>query len=181
MSVTSKVDRIPNVGGWWPAKETMQKVATTCHFATVYGLFHEAHDRTITFDEYLDFGDPTTFIADLLPQATVLQQSHRIHAAAGLKVKATGALVQAGSVIVFAEGKTNPGHSCIALTSQRVGGYNQTDWFTTAGKAHDHTEHNTVDIPWRTKHLARRFNTDYSLYAIAETTALQAQRKKTAG
>lgn len=184
MALVSKVGAFANTGGFWPPadrrKDQMMKVATTCHFATCYWLYEEAHGKPFTFDVFMDrIGNPTLFIAKLLPRAVLLQQSYRLQAAAGLKVKATDAAVQAGSVVVFAESKTSPGHSCVAITSTRVGGYNQTDWFASAGKEHEYTEHDTLDIVWKTKHRAQRFKTEYTLYAVPEATALQAMRDAT--
>lgn len=186
MALVSKVKAFPNTGGWWPPaserKDAMMKVATTCHFATCYWLYEEVHGKPFDFDVFMaQIGNPTLFVRDLLPRAVVLQRSYRLQAAAGLKVKATDAAVQPGSIVVFAETKTDPGHSCVAITSSRVGGYNQTDWFSSAGKEHDYSEHDTIDIVWKTKHRAVRFKTEYTLYAVPEATALEAMRKKTGG
>jgi hypothetical protein len=180
MSLTSRVKAIPSTGGWWPPvserRSEMMKIATTCHFATVYWLFHEAFDREINFDEYLKIGNPNTFINGLLKYGTALQQSYRRHQAEGLKVKATGAVVPAGSLIVFAENKNVAGHSCVALTSQSIGGYNQTNWFSTAGKEADYSTHSTKDIQWKTKHVALHGDHEYSLLCISEKTAVDAMK-----
>lgn len=182
MSVVARVVEVPNTGGLWPevaqrTSDTM-KMPATCHFATFYWFFEEAYGRAITLNEYLDVGDPTLFIQGLLPKATRLQQSIRRQAAAGLKEHGShSTLVRAGSIIVFAKDRQSAGHSCVALTSSTVGGHNQTDWFTTTGKVNQFSTHSTKDIDWKTKHFAQRFNTQYMLFAIDETTALAAIKK----
>jgi hypothetical protein len=182
MTVVARVGEVPNTGGLWPREDqrtnVSMKMPATCHFATLYWFFEEAYGRPITFAEYLEIGDPSLFVQSLLPLATRLQQSITRRAAEGLKVKGShSTLVRAGSIVVFAEDRQSAGHSCVALTSGTLGGHNQTDWFTTAGKTNLYTTHSTKDINWKTKHFARRFHVDYMLFAIDETTALTAIRK----
>lgn len=148
-------------------------VARSCHFATTYWLFQEAFDRAPSLQELIGLGNAQLFITSLLAKAVALQDSTATHAAARLKVKKNGALVMAGSVIIFSHGHTAE-HSCVARTSQRVAGYNQTDWFTSAGTPNGFTEHDTAHIKWKTKHLSERFGKEYKLFAVYESDALKA-------
>ena len=44
---------------------------------------------------------------------------------------------------------TQADHGCVLKQGLTVGGYNQTDWFTTAGQDHQYSEHNLgTDLQW---------------------------------
>jgi hypothetical protein len=53
-----------------------------------------------------------------------------------------------GTVLIF-EKRGQPGHGCIVKSTTQIGGYNQTNWFSTAGDRHAYSEHHPNDIAWR--------------------------------
>ena len=94
----------------------------------------------------------------------------------------------AGSVIVFmATNLAQAGHACVIKNGLVVGGYNQTNWFSTPGAEAQYSEHNLgTDLAWvdRTSPLTRRrvqttgelSTTDYYLYATPQDVALKQLR-----
>lgn len=56
--------------------------------------------------------------------------------------------VPLGSVVVFADEGGEPCHSCTATGTTILIGYNQSDWFSSAGVPSDFSVHFTSDIRW---------------------------------
>lgn len=131
MSVAGRVAPIvAAMGGRWNG------IATSCHFATFYWLFLEEFRRPPTVNDYVSAGNPTLVLNRMLALGRRLQRP-----AAGPLILA------AGNVIVFSR-DGQAGHSCVAISPQRIGGYNQTNWFATAGANHGFTFHGARDLRW---------------------------------
>jgi hypothetical protein len=77
----------------------------------------------------------------------IAQAGHQLFAP---NVKAGNAHLPAGAVIVFMNPQlTLAEHGCVLKQGLTVGGYNQTDWFTTPGNDHQYSEHNLgTDLQW---------------------------------
>jgi hypothetical protein len=169
-----RMSDIPRVGNYWAPGGVATAIATTCHFATTYWLYQQAFDTSLkTQQQYLERigNNPELFIRSLLPLGTALQASHR-RVAEGIKVARDGTRVQPGTVILFTADRATVGHSCVMVRSDRIGGYNQTDWFTSPGVSHGPSEHGTHEIAWRGKHEAMRFATAYRLLAVDRGAAV---------
>lgn len=116
-------------------------ILTTCHFATLYWLSIEALGKApASQTEYLDWlgNDFTKVVREMLPMGRRLTRP------------LGGALsVQPGTVVVFVRSPNDPLHSCVASHANRLGGYNQTCWFTGTGVDHGYSNHHTSEIKWR--------------------------------
>lgn len=130
--LSAKVRVIPGaVGRQWNG------IAITCHFATIYYIFSDEFSRAPLPADYAKLGN----LNDVMKKI----------AAMGAQVNNPGAspLVFApGTVVIFMEDQ-QAAHSCVAKQINLLGGYNQTNWFTSAGSSHSYTTHGTGDITWR--------------------------------
>jgi hypothetical protein len=115
-----------------------QNVPIACHTATACRLHEAEFSRFPRIDDIV--GTPLqplfTRMAGFGQQ--VMKPAH-----------ADAALVP-HSVVIFMRGE-HAAHSCIASAINRVGGYNQTNFFTSAGVAHGYSEHDTADLVWNTQ------------------------------
>jgi hypothetical protein len=151
-------------------------VPTFCHTATVIWAYRE-----------LRGGDPSAdlLVATLNPDQT-LQDMIRDPKVVPLDRPKHGPLqLTPGWVVVFVRQDNDaPGHSCTAIDAMTVGGYNQTKWFTSDGKACDYSVHTTDAVKWTSKGilLSKKYTgtvsrTDssgrvYNLVAVPERVAL---------
>lgn len=53
-----------------------------------------------------------------------------------------------GNVLIFQK-NGGVGRACVVKDATHIGGYNQTNWFSTPGITHTYTEHHPNDIAWR--------------------------------
>jgi len=132
----------------------------------MYWLFTDEFNRQPTVNE---FSSPA-----LSPPEPVI----RSMIARGQQVTDATALgrVAAGTVLVFAQDH-EPRHSCIALHGNKIGGYNQTGWFTVNGVAGQYSSHDRSEVMWLTglmnRHKVRGSNQGMhcKLIAIQEGVA----------
>ena len=111
-------------------------IATSCHFASVFWLFHDEFGRVPTQNEFLRMADLTGAIRRMLPFGTRLNKP------------AAGHLVLTpGNIVVFVH-DNQPVHSCSALDANTLAGYNQVNWFKVQGENHRYTTHQTNEIRW---------------------------------
>ncbi|RMF92627.1 MAG: hypothetical protein D6736_03140 [Nitrospinota bacterium] len=130
--LASRVGNIPGaVGRQWNG------IATTCHFATVFWLFWDEFNRPPTQNDFLTIGDPTLVVRRMLPLGKKLGRP-----------RAGGLILTPGSIVVFVH-NGQPVHSCVAITANTLGGYNQAGWFTGPGVDHGYSVHDTSEIRWR--------------------------------
>jgi hypothetical protein len=112
----------------------------TCFYATTYWLYEDLHGVAPTDEVMTDIALQCTFnriFADM------------IRAGRRVTRPMVGSLnLVAGSVLVF-EKKGQPGHGCVVKSTTQIGGYNQTNWFSSAGNRHAYSEHHPNDIAWR--------------------------------
>lgn len=132
-------NRVSNIMG--AVAQRWNGIPTTCHFATIYWLYSEEFGQAPDANHYLktDLSNPTRVINQMLPFGRHLQRPGR-----------GGLNLTAGSVVVFVHNHS-AGHSCIARTMNSIGGYNQLNWFTSAGRDHDYSTHNCTDFNWRSR------------------------------
>ena len=156
--------RVANIfgaaGGRW------NTIATSCHFATVYWLYLEEFSRPPTLANYATIGNPTLVVNAMLAHGRRLQQPGHV-----------GLALSSNSVIVFARNNTAE-HSCIATTTKKIGGYNQTNWFATPGANHALSFHAADDLHWQNRNNVRG-NTGQNchLYSIDERAARAVVRR----
>jgi hypothetical protein len=114
--------------------------SSTCFYTTVYWIYEDLHGVAPNTETMTDIALKCTFtriFTDMI--------------GAGRKVTrpVMGSLnLTPGSVLVFRKAG-QPGHGCIVKSATRIGGYNQTNWFSTAGTRHAYSEHHPNDIAWR--------------------------------
>jgi hypothetical protein len=114
--------------------------SSTCFYATIYWIYEDLHG----------VGPSRETMTDILIKCT----TNRIFAdmiGAGRRVSRpmVGSLnLVPGSVLVFQK-NGQPGHGCVVKSATQIGGYNQTNWFSTAGTRHTYSEHHPNDIAWR--------------------------------
>lgn len=152
--VVQKAGIIPgSISGTW------QGIATSCHFATFFWLYWDEFGELPTIDIFFRIGNPNTVINHMLPFGRILQKP------------AQGSVpFTSGSVLIFAE-NGQAGHSCIALDSRTIAGYNQENWFKTPGKNHGFTTHLNSDIEWQGSNEINRYKKTYKLYMVPEAMA----------
>jgi hypothetical protein len=112
----------------------------TCFYATVYWLYEDLHGVA-----------PTKAVMNNIALDCTFNRVFTDLIVAGSKVSRPvfGSLNLApGTVLVFVK-NGQPGHGCIVKGATAVGGYNQTNWFSTAGLRHSYSEHSPDDISWR--------------------------------
>jgi len=108
-----------------------------CHGATVFWLYADEFGRRPTLPE---FTAPSMSPPDPIVKSMLRYGKHLQNAAALTSVAP-------GSVLVFVE-NNEPKHSCVALGGHRIGGYNQTGWFTTNGVPGGYSVHNMSEVIW---------------------------------
>jgi hypothetical protein len=118
-------------GGVWNG------IPTTCHMATLYWI-HRSELRTLaTQNDYLNaFLNPTAVMTGMLAFGRRLS-----------KPMIGNINLTPGSVIIFAK-NGQALHSCVARNHNTIAGYNQVNWFTSAGVNHGHSTHSVADIKW---------------------------------
>ncbi len=111
--------------------------AIMCHGATVYWLFTDEFQRLPTVDEFTD--------QTLSPPAPVIQRMLGL----GNQVNGATALngLTPGTVLVFVL-NGEPAHSCVVAAGQRIAGYNQTGWYSSAGAPGAYSSHSMNDVQW---------------------------------
>jgi hypothetical protein len=137
-----------------------------CHSATVYWLYMDEFQRAPSLDDFLAPG--------ISPPAPVIQAMLGL----GNQITSANALrgLTPGTVIVFVQ-NGEPMHSCVAIGGQRIGGYNQTGWFTSAGIGGAYTSHAMADVQWldglmnRNKVRGSNDRMQCTLYGIPENSA----------
>ena len=112
----------------------------TCLYATVYWLYEDLHGVAPTNQTMGDINFHCTFnriFADLISVGSRVSRPM------------FGSLTfPPGTVLVFQK-NGQPGHGCIVKSTTAIGGYNQTNWFSTIGIKHSYSEHSPNDIVWR--------------------------------
>lgn len=143
-------------------------IATSCHFATCFWLYEDEFSRQLsTAMEYGNsIANPTNIISSMLQYGRILSRP------------AFGSLnLIPGSIIVFSRDGVTADHSCVALSTNTIGGYNQEGWFSVRGFVdHSFSIHNTSEIVWRgaghPTEVKRPLNgLVYKLYTIDEGVA----------
>lgn len=103
-----------------------------CHHATLYWIC-KALGRNPTMDELLD--------ASSIIKNLALKAGAQVN-----RPSMFSKLTLPPGTVLFFDG-TNT-HSCITTSSSDLGGYNQTNWFRTEGKASQYSQHKLSDIRW---------------------------------
>ena len=118
-----------------PFKLPAMTIPISCHLATLTWLYREVRQRAQKATELgqIDVNDVIKAIAE---GGSLRETPYR------------GTLaVSRNSVIVFmCDGQ--PMHSCTAISTTQIGGYNQSDWFRTPGVGHGYSSHNVTDFRW---------------------------------
>ena len=137
-----------------------------CHQAVLAWLYEAEFGATITGAQ---FG---TFFLDFQPtMKAILDKGMRVFRPGIGKL-----IFKPGTVLIFAN-KGTPEHSCILEDSDTIVGYNQTDWFSTAGRVSDISWHNTGDLKWEGG-IVTRGSHKYTLWAIIEKLAREVVRTR---
>jgi|FLYL01.1.fsa_nt_gi hypothetical protein len=154
------------------ANKTWNSIATSCHFATVYWLLAEVLSRQPNLEDFVRIGDPTLIVKQMLAKGRRISRS-----------RLGSLMLTPGTVVAFVQ-DGEPKHSCVAIESTKLGGYNQTGWFSTPGVDHGYSTHHTIEFKWR----GGQMNADdvqgnqgqwCQLYAIDETSAENVVRQRT--
>jgi hypothetical protein len=163
-------DRVGPIPG--AVNRTWNGIATSCHFATVYWLLEEVLSRPPVLEDFTDkIGDPTLIVEQMLARGKKISRS-----------RLGSLMLTPGTVVVFVH-HGEPRHSCVAIESTLLGGYNQLGWFSTQGVDHGYSTHRTIEFVWR----GGQKNADdvrgnqgqwCQLYAIDEASAENVVRQK---
>lgn len=140
-------------------------IGISCHYATTYWLYHEAHNAT-----------PRP--VNLVNAAVFMRQLVRASGRRRTKPLGRDLRLVPGSVLIFMDGQ-NAAHSCIATAAGAVSGYNHNSWFVGANEAAGTFRvHQTANIAWhgRTSRVARRtlHARNYQLFTVTEQAAVDA-------
>jgi hypothetical protein len=143
-----------------------------CHGATVFWLYSDEFGSPPTLQQFTApaMSPPDPIVRSMLRYGQHLQNATALTS------------VAPGSVLVFVE-NSEPKHSCVALAGHRIGGYNQTGWFTTNGVAGGYSVHNMSEVMWLTGLMQRgqvrgsHHRMHCKLYAIPEGVAKAALRQ----
>jgi hypothetical protein len=156
-----------------PPSQFWNGIATSCLFAVTYWMLEEL-SVTPTVGMFQRIGALNPVFC------TIAQAGHRLFAP---NVQAGNAHLPAGAVIVFMSlNGASAEHGCVLKQGLTIGGYNQTDWFTTPGQAHQYSEHDLgTDLQWvardwplsdrRVQRTAQPWPEKY-LYATPQAVAL---------
>jgi len=143
------------------AGRTWNGIPTSCHFATVYWVFLDEFNRAPTQQEMVAIGDAQGAVGRWLPHGS--RKSNPL----------TGSLtLTAGSILVFVR-NNQAGHSCVAITQQTLGGFNQMSWYSAGGANHAYSAHPTNQLMWGSlnhRSQVHRVNAQewYDLYEVPE-------------
>lgn len=123
-------------------------IATTCHFATTFRLYLAEFGIAPTALQLAAIGNFTALMTGMI------QHGRRLTKPMFANLAATP-----GSVVIFVQGG-NAFHSCIADAANTLGGYNQTNFFTSPGVYHGHSTHSTGHLVWdlRNRNVASNYN-----------------------
>jgi hypothetical protein len=112
-----------------------------CHNATLWWVFNDEFNRPIgsALDFATAFPNPTSVIDQMVPFGAQLTRP---------LIGST--TFTPGSVIVFVNNHSAV-HSCIAIGTTQIGGYNQPNWFggMPLGVFNTYTQHTTANFKWR--------------------------------
>lgn len=133
----------------------------SCHNATVWWIYNE-------------MSDTPPKLLDALWMAMKKINKLVLNGSAIKYEKHSSITISAGDVIVFYNGEAK--HSCIALSQQEIGGYNQADWFT-GGIACKYTEHKLSDMNGKKKKNLGNPNYKCCVYKISADNALKVAGK----
>jgi len=113
-----------------------------CHSATLFWLYTDEFRSSPSLDVFTSRA--------LMPPAPLIRSMLRL----GSQVKNASSLsrLAAGTVIVFVS-NGEPMHSCVALPGNRIGGFNQTGWYTTNGIGGRYSAHNMTEVQWFTEFM----------------------------
>jgi hypothetical protein len=132
------VDVVGPIGG--AHHGTWNGVATSCHFATVFWAYHAEFGSAPALANVAKMGVATGVVRQMI--------------AHGQKKRRSDPALITGSVYVFVR-NGEPEHSCVALSNNQVGGYNQTNWFSSPGVAHGYSTHTVDHFVWTGTHSVR--------------------------
>jgi hypothetical protein len=140
-----------NAGKVWngvPPAGVPGGVAASCHLATCYWILYDILGTAPTLNQYLDwFSNPRVFSGPEEALKSILNLGKKLTRPA--IPGATGVVLTAGSVIMFVcDNGVRIGHSCVAITTGQIGGYNQANWFWT-GEPSVYSTHNSSEFRWR--------------------------------
>jgi hypothetical protein len=172
MSLAQTVVKHALIGakGLWNEPGSPVRIATTCHFSTMYWLFLEEFGRDPTLNEIIDLGPVQAAVGQMIPHGTRKNRP------------ASGPLtLTMGSILVF-NTPTSPGHSCVATGAQVIAGYNQTGWWEMPGVKDGFSSHQTTQLRWGKGADKNRVVSGakwYELYEVPEASALQVLRNLT--
>lgn len=123
-----------------PGSTAWNGLPTTCLFAVTYWMLQELGVNP-TIGIFVKISDLNTLFL------TITTRGHRLFAP---NIMAGNAHLPDGAVIVFANpAGTNASHACVVKQGLTVGGYNQMDWFATAGALLQYSEHDLgTDLRW---------------------------------
>jgi hypothetical protein len=158
---------IGNGGAWTdPNGIPPARIATACHFATVFWLFWDEFHRPPNQAEVLKMGN-----AQLLVTSMIAHGNRKDSPLVG------SLNLTPGAVLVFVDQGGIARHSCVAIAAQQVGGYNQAGWWSAGGADHAYSTHTTNQLLWghlgnRNKvHKFRDEQQWYQLYEVPEAYA----------
>ena len=154
--------KIGSNGGWTdPDGQPPWRIATACHFATVYWLFRDEFKRIHSQNEALTIGNAQLAVGKMIA-----------HGAQRIRPPHGDLMLTAGSVLIFVK-KGVPEHSCVAIDPQTVAGYNQMGWYSAGGADHGYSEHPTSQLIWASATQVRRVAAAglFDLYEVPEPSA----------
>lgn len=122
-----------------------KKLEIQCHQATCYWLYEEAFDRPPAPIEFT--GETLLSVQPFM--AKIARLGKKLSREDFSKRNVAG-----GTVLIFTDSTGDAKHSCVVRWDGSIGGYNQTDWFTSDGKKSEWSAHDPNHIPWSgDKHL----------------------------
>ena len=174
MSLVETVVKNSLIGakGLWNEPGSPVQIPTTCHFATMFWLFQTEYGRDPTLNEIIGFGAVQAAVGRMVPFG--VRKTCPTYGPLTLTM---------GSILVF-NTPTSPGHSCVAIGAQVVGGYNQTGWWKLPGVKDGYSSHQTTQLRWGNGADKNRVESGakwYELYEVREASARQVLRSLTAG
>jgi hypothetical protein len=128
-----EVRQITTAGRW-------QGQTLACHLATMIWLYEKEFQRTPTLQQYQKFAPD---FAQIMKQIAGFGQKLQ-------RPLAGQTQLTKGSVLLFV-GDGGVEHSCMAISSTRIGGYNQNSWFQKSGVLSEYSTHDTSEIKWGDK------------------------------
>jgi hypothetical protein len=152
--------------------EEVTKGPCFCHTATGIWLYAATHGVGPRSVEDVAEGAMTPFFKKLMDRGTKVSRP-----------MIGNATFTPGTVLIF-EKNGGAGHSCIAKSSTKIWGYNQTSWYSVAGPANVFSEHDTSELKWVGAMHPHQIKTDRDhlighLYKIDQATAMDMFTKET--